>query len=281
MLLREPLRQARIPPARARRLDARTQAERFVKNNFPAQVLCVERLGKVGDGHDGKFQPLALVNAHQANGVFVRNRCDIRFHPGLALRLDEFQKPEQSLPLKLVELLHETQKAFDVGSPLRPARAREQPLGIMRFGQHGFQTFRKRSLFCQFPPVREPLQKFCDFTRSFTMACGLWTVDMIQRRPKMHAFRRQPDLRQFVERQAGERRTQHGDGRNVLQGIVQQFQQAQQIQDFSAFIKSAALDHQRHARALKFLRVNFRLARRRTQQHRHVAPPGGTEMFIL
>ena len=74
MLLREPVRQARISPARVRRLDARTQAERFVKNNFPAQVLRVERLGEIGDGHDGKFQPLALVNAHQPDGIFVRDR---------------------------------------------------------------------------------------------------------------------------------------------------------------------------------------------------------------
>ena len=61
--------------------------------------------------------------------------------------------------------------------------------------------------------------------------------------------------------------------------IVQQLQQAQQIQDFRAVVKSAALDDQRHARALKFLRVNFRLARRRTQQHRHVAPFGGAKIL--
>ena len=97
----------------------------------------------------------------------------------------------------------------------------------------------------------------------------------------MHALRRQPDLRQFVERQADERRTQHGDGRHVLQWIVQQLQQAQQIQDFTAVVKSAALDHQRHARALKFLRVNFRLARRRAQQHRHVAPFGGAKALFV
>ena len=78
----------------------------------------------------------------------------------------------------------------------------------------------------------------------------------------MHAFRRQPDLRQLIQRKANEWRTQHGDGRHVLQGIVQQFQQPQQIQDFGAVVKSAALDHQRHARAPEFLRVYFRLARR-------------------
>ena len=96
----------------------------------------------------------------------------------------------------------------------------------------------------------------------------------------MHALRRQPDLRQFVQRQADERRAQHGDGRHVLQWIVQQLQQAQQIQDFAAVVKSAALDHQRDARALKFLRVNFRLARRRTQQYRHVAPFGGAKTLF-
>src|ERR1039458_1831119 len=110
VLLRKPVRQARIPPARVRRLDAWAQAEGLVKNDFIAQVLCVERLGEIGDGDDGEFQSFALVNAQQPHGVFVRDRRDLRLNLGLALRLDKFQKPEQSLPLKLVKLLRETQK---------------------------------------------------------------------------------------------------------------------------------------------------------------------------
>ena len=60
--------------------------------------------------------------------------------------------------------------------------------------------------------------------------------------------------------------------RHVLQRIVEQLQQAQQIQNLAGVVKSAALDDQRHAGALEFLRKDFRLARRRAQQHRHVAP---------
>jgi hypothetical protein len=47
------------------------------------------------------------MNAHQPHGVFVRDRRDLRFGPGFALRLDEFQKAEQPLPLKLVEPLRQ------------------------------------------------------------------------------------------------------------------------------------------------------------------------------
>ena len=77
----------------------------------------------------------------------------------------------------------------------------------------------------------------------------------------MNVLRRQPDFRQFVERQTDQRRAQHRDARNVLQRIVEQLQQAQQIQDFRALEKSAALDHQRHAGPLEFLRVSLRLVR--------------------
>ena len=85
----------------------------------------------------------------------------------------------------------------------------------------------------------------------------------------MNLLRRQPDFRQFVERAADERRAQHGDARHVLQRVVEQLQQAQQIQNLAGIVKSAARDHQRHARALEFLRKNFRLARWR----RAATPP--------
>ncbi len=66
------------------------------------------------------------MNAHQPHGIFVRDRRNFRFNFRLALRLDEFQKTEQSLPLKLVELLREIQK------PLECSRARCAPRGRVR-----------------------------------------------------------------------------------------------------------------------------------------------------
>ena len=115
----------------------------------------------------------------------------------------------------------------------------------------------------QLPPAAMAVQKFPDFLRRPVLDSGFRILNSVQCRPKMRALRHQPDLRQFVERQADERRTEHGDGRHVLQRIVQQLQQAQQIQDFPAVVKSAAPDNEWHARALKFLCINFRLARRR------------------
>ena len=112
----------------------------FVKNDFAAQVLFVERLRQVGHDHDWKFQAFALVNAHQPDGVFLRHRGDLRLGVGGLLRLDEFQKAKQALPLKLIELLREAEEPFNVRLPLRAARTRTQPLGVMRFRQHAFQA---------------------------------------------------------------------------------------------------------------------------------------------
>ena len=151
----------------------------------------------------------------------------------------------------------------------------------MRLGQHAFQALRQRRLPRQLPPAAESFQKLLDFLQRLIPHFAFRILSSIECRPKMHALRSQPNLRQFVEGQAGERRTEHGDGRHVLQWIVQQLQQAQQIHDFIAVVKSTALDNERHARALKFLRINFRLARRRTQQHRHVAPPGGAKALFF
>ena len=136
MLLREPVRQARITPSGLRRLHARAKAEFLVKNNFAAQILLVEIFRQVGDGDDGKFQAFALVNAHQAHGIFLRDRRDFRLGFDFALRLDEFQKAEQALPLKLVEFFREVQKSPDVRVPLRAARARFEPVVVMRFRQN-------------------------------------------------------------------------------------------------------------------------------------------------
>ena len=88
---------------------------------------------------------------------------DLRLHLGLALRLDEFQKTEQSLPLELIELLRQPEKPFNVRLPLRAARTRPQPLGVMRFRQHVFQALRQRHLPRQLPPARKPFEKSVDF----------------------------------------------------------------------------------------------------------------------
>ena len=93
--------------------------------------------------------------------------------------------------------------------------------------------------------------------------------------------RGQTYFRQFIQRATDERRAQHGDARNILQRIVEQLQQAQQIQNLAAVIKSAALDNERNSGAVKLLRKNLRLAGRRPQQNGHVAPFDGADDFSL
>ena len=157
---------------------------------------------------------------------------------GLALRLDEFQKTEQPLPLKLVELLRQIEKSFNVRAPLRAARTRSQPVGVMRFRQNLFEALRERRsaapASASAKTVREILQILSRASSDFSAFRDLRTsARSIQRRPEMILLRRQPDFRQFVQRAADERRAQHRDARNVLQRIVEQLQQAQQIQNFA------------------------------------------------
>ena len=95
MPLREPVRQARITPPVCGGLTRGQSPNASSKIISAAQVLRVERLRQIGHGDDRKFQPLALVNAHQPHGVFRRDRRTSGSTSGLALRLDEFQKPEQ------------------------------------------------------------------------------------------------------------------------------------------------------------------------------------------
>ncbi len=86
---------------------------------------------------------------------------------------------------------------------------------------------------------------------------------------------RQPHRRQFVQRHPHQRRAQHRQRRQILQRIVEQLQQAQQVGDLHALVKTAARHHQRNAQPREFARVTLRLAGRRTQQHRHVRPLTG------
>ena len=133
----------------------------------PRKSCSLKLFRQIRQRHDGKFQALALVNAHQPDGVFFRQRRDFRLGLGFALRLDEFQKAKQALPLKLVELLREIQETLDVRAPLRAARTRLQPVGVMRFRQDVFQALRERNLLRQFPPARKSFQKFSGFSACF------------------------------------------------------------------------------------------------------------------
>ena len=78
--------------------------------------------------------------------------------------------------------------------------------------------------------------------------------------------------REFIDRQADERRAQDRQQRQVLHRIVEQLQQAEQVADFSGAVKIFALHVQRDAHAIEFARENLRLVPRRAQQHDHVAP---------
>src|ERR1700722_20110165 len=134
-----------------------------VQNDFSAQILLVEIFPKIRERDDRKFQALALMNAHQTNRVFFRDRRDFRLGLDFTLRLYEFQKTEQTLPLKLIESFREVQKSLDVCVPLRSARPRFEPVVKMRFRQNCFETLRERRLLRQFPPARKSLQKFSNF----------------------------------------------------------------------------------------------------------------------
>ena len=70
----------------------------------PRRSCSLNGFARSATHHDRKLQALALVNAHQPDGVFLRDRRDLRLGFGLALRLDEFQEAKQSLPLKLIKL---------------------------------------------------------------------------------------------------------------------------------------------------------------------------------
>ncbi len=98
----------------------------------------------------------------------------------------------------------------------------------MCFRQHLFKAARERHLPRQFPPARKAFEKFLDLPARLILDFGFWVLDLSERQPEM-AGRAQPDLRQFIQRQTDERRTQHGDARHVLQRVVEQLQQAQQI----------------------------------------------------
>ena len=93
-----------------------------------------------------------------------------------------------------------------------------------------------------------------------------------QRRPKITAPLRQSNRGQFIRRQADQRRAQHSQQGHVLQRIVQQREQAEQVDDLLAFVKPAARHHQRHAERFEHFGVTLRLVPRRTQQDHHVPP---------
>src|ERR1035437_8994987 len=97
----------------------------------------------------------------------------------------------------------------------------------------------------------------------------------------MFLFCREPDFRQLVQRQADERRTQHGNARHVLQRIVQQLQQAQEVENFRTLKKSTARHVERYVSVREFLGKNFRASAWRAQQNDNVTPFDGAKNFFL
>src|SRR5437868_4517076 len=71
-LPRQPIWQAWISCAGFGRFHERTKAVFIIENEVAPQVREVEWLGKVSDNDDGKLQSFTLMDAHQANGVFLR-----------------------------------------------------------------------------------------------------------------------------------------------------------------------------------------------------------------
>ena len=122
--LGQPMRQAGIKLGKARRLDLRTEAQFLVQNHPPAGILQVEALAQIRQRHDGKFQPLALVNAHQAHGVPQRlpGRLGVQFV--LLLRLDKLEETVKPLAAKTVKLPCQVNQAGNIGGALGRRRAR-------------------------------------------------------------------------------------------------------------------------------------------------------------
>ena len=81
--------------------------------------------------HHGKFQPFALMNAHQAHGLALPRRR-FRLLLALLLRLRKTEKARQAFAAAGIELPGQLQQPIQVGAPLFPAPAGLEPVGVMR-----------------------------------------------------------------------------------------------------------------------------------------------------
>ena len=167
--LRQPPGQTWIAPAGARRFDLRAETVPFVEDDFRAEVLFVEGLAQIGNDHDGKLQPLALVNAHEPHGVLRRGGRDLRFGLGFLLGFDEAQKAEKALPLELVEMLYQAQEFLHVRVALFAPLPGAQPIRVMRLRQHRFQAARKRRLPRQLSPATKSGEKLIHFPLQYLL----------------------------------------------------------------------------------------------------------------
>ena len=150
-----------------RRLDLRAEPIDFIKNYLGAKVRKVKCFAQIGHYNHRKFEPFALMDAHEPNGVLVAHCGDLGLNFRRPLRLDETKKPEQPLPLRVIEPSCQAQQAVHIGVSLLTARLGQQPVRVMRFREHRLETVRKRNLAGQAPPARESLQEDGNFALNF------------------------------------------------------------------------------------------------------------------
>ena len=205
----------------------------------------IEGLAQIRHRHNGKFQPFALMDAHQPHRVRRRGRGRFHIHFALLLGLDKFQKTVKALAVVSVELARQLQQALDVGPLLFTAFLGGNPVAVMSLVDDAFQAMRDGGLPRQLAPFRK-MPKKCVRLFISGIANLRRFVPLVQRVPKTSVLAPDANGCQFPVRQPNQRRPQNAQQRQVLQRIVQHLQQAEQVAHFEALVKSAARSQQRN-----------------------------------
>ena len=129
-----------------------------IRNHFSADILQIKFLCQTADKTNGKFQALALMNAHNAHHIriFIQN---IRFSIIHVIFFQLFHiadEMEQPIITRLFKSRRLLQKHLHIRPPLPSARQRGDIVHITRFGYNILQQFMDRHIY-RFIPVR--LQK--------------------------------------------------------------------------------------------------------------------------
>ncbi len=176
-------------------------------------------------------------------------------------------------PLPGIVMPRQFQQALDIAELLVAARLGRQPGRVVRLIKQVFEALRKRAAPGAVPPAMKGQEKAGDFLRGGSGGGRIDFVKAVQRDPKRAGLGRgQPHGNEFIRVQPDQGRAQHRQQRDVLPGVVEQQEEADQIADLDRIKKSPAIGGQRNAGARKRAGVNLRLAGGGPQQHGHVAP---------
>ena len=169
----------------------------------------------------------------------------------LLLRGDELEEAVQALPLIRVELPREVEQTPHIRHALSPARLGEQQRFVMRLREDVLQAIGQRAEAQSLPPHGEAGEEGCGFGEEWG---GGRSRSFHQHVPEQSLIVLRAEGDEFLQRHRHERRTQHGQQREVLQRVVEKSEQVQQVPDFKRLVEAAASRVQRHSRAMKLLR---------------------------